>query len=264
MIEFYFIFCFVLFGDVMNILVCVSRVPDTASKIMVGSNGKGIDNNGIKYIVNPYDEFALEEALRLREKNGGTVTAVTVGTDAAVDVLRTSLAMGVDKAVLVKADENADSFNVAHNLAKVAREINPDLILMGRQSIDFDSFFMASTVAEMLEIGSASVVSKLTIDGNNVAAERDIEGGKETVAMTLPCIISCQKGLNDPRYPKLPDIMKAKSKPIETKDADAVAARTSVLGLEIPSKARAGVMLTNADEDLDKLVKLLHEDAKVI
>ncbi len=248
----------------MNILVCISRVPDTASKILVGADGKTIDKNGLKFILNPYDEFALEEGLRLREKNGGTVTAVTFGTDANVEILRTALAMGVDKAMLIKGDESADSFAVAQNLANVAKEINPDLILMGKQSIDFDSLQMPSMLAEILDMPSVSVVSKLTIDGTKVTAERDIEGGKEVVEASLPCIISAQKGLNEPRYPKLPDIMKAKSKPVETKDASSVANRVSILGLEIPSKQRAGVLLSGSDEDIDKLIKMLHEDSKVI
>jgi electron transfer flavoprotein beta subunit len=251
-------------GERMNILVCVSRVPDTATRIIVGGDGKSIDKNGVKYIVNPYDEFALEEGLRLREKNGGTVTAITVGTDAATDVLRTALAMGVDKAVLVKGDEPADSYYVAHNIAKVAKEINPDIIILGRQSIDFDSFQLPSMLAEMLGMPSVSVVSALKIENGSVQAERDVEGGKETVVCSLPCIISAQKGLNEPRYPKLPDIMKAKSKPIDTRDAEKTEPKTTIVGMEIPSKARAGKVLEATDANIDEIVRLLKEDAKVI
>lgn len=248
----------------MNILVCVARVPDTATKILVGADGKSIEKNAVKYIVNPYDEFALEEALRLREKNGGSVAALTIGTDANTDILRTALAMGVDKAILVRGDENMDSFAIAQNIAKIAKELNPDLILLGKQSVDFDSLQMPSMLGELLDMPSVSVVSKLTIEGTTLTAERDIEGGKEQVSANLPCIISAQKGLNEPRYPKLPDIMKAKSKPIDTRDAEAIANRTSVLALEIPSKQRAGKVLDANDANLDEVVRLLHEDAKVI
>lgn len=248
----------------MNILVCISRVPDTASKIVVGSDGKKIDNSGIKYVVNPYDEFALEEGLRLREKNGGSVTALTVGADAAKDILRTALAMGVDKAVLVKTDDAQDSYFTAQNLAAYAKTINPDLIIMGKQSIDFDSLQMPSMVAEMLDIPSISVVSKLTVDESKISAERDIEGGKEVVEANLPCIISAQKGLNDPRYPKLPDIMKAKSKPIEEVPAVASDLRVEVIGMEIPSKKRIGKVLEASDANIDEIVKALHVDAKII
>ncbi len=248
----------------MNILVCVARVPDTATKIMVGSGGKAIEQNGVKYVVNPYDEFALEEALRLREKNGGTVTAVTIGTDANVDVLRTSLAMGVDKAMLIKGDEPTDSYYVVANIAKVAKEISPDLILLGKQSVDYDSLQLPAMLGEMLEMPSVSVVSALTIEGDEVKAERDIEGGKEQVACKLPAIISAQKGLNDPRYPKLPDIMKAKSKPIDTREAEKTTPKTSILAIEIPSKARAGKVMEATDENIDEVVRLLNQEAKVI
>ncbi|MBM2816404.1 MAG: electron transfer flavoprotein beta subunit/FixA family protein [Ignavibacteria bacterium] len=138
----------------MNILVCISRVPDTATKIMVSADGKTIDAQGVKYIVNPYDEIALEEGLRLREKNGGTVTAIIVGTEISKDVLRTSFAMGCDKAVLIKATEPLDSFSVASSIAEYAREVSPDLILLGKQSVDFDSLQIPPMLAEMLDLPS--------------------------------------------------------------------------------------------------------------
>lgn len=248
----------------MNILVCISRVPDTVTKIVVGADGKNIDTNGVKFILNPYDEFALEEGLQLIEKNGGEVTALTVGTDACVDILRTALAMGAEKAVHVKtADSNFDSYFVAQNIAAVAKDLNPDLILFGRQSIDFDSNQLASMVAEILELPSVSVVSKLEIAGTTVNCERDIEGGKEVLETSLPCVLSVQKGINEPRYPKLPQIMKAKSKPIDTRNATGNNL-TNILKMEIPAKARVGKILGDSDADIAELVRLLHEDAKVI
>jgi len=248
----------------MNILVCISRVPDTASRILVGSDGKNIDTQGIKFVVNPYDEFAIEEGLRLREKNGGTVTAIVIGTEASKDVLRTALAMGVDKAVLVKGKEPDDSFYVARNLAEYAKTISPDLVLLGRQSVDYDSRQMASALGEMLGMPSISVVSKLTIENGKATAEKDIEGGKVVVEAALPCLISCQKGLNDPRYPKLPDIMKAKSKPIEEIVPAETQNKVTILDMTMPSKKRVGKILGAEDADIDELVKLLHEEAKVI
>lgn len=248
----------------MNILVCISRVPDTTTRILVGGNGVSIDTQGVKFIVNPYDEYAIEEGLRLREKNGGTVTSICVGPDAAKEQLRTALAMGVDKAILVKTEKSFDSFFAAKNIAAVARELNPDIIFLGRQSIDFDSFQLPSYLAELLELPSISVVSKLTIDGNKVFAERDVEGGKEIVETVLPCIISAQKGLNDPRYPKLPDIMKAKSKPIEEKQAIETDNKVTIISMEIPSRKRIGKILTDSDTDIEEIVKSLHEEAKVI
>ncbi len=248
----------------MNILVCVSRVPDSAARILVGNDGKSIDPQGVKYVVNPYDEFAIEEGLRLKEKNGGTVTAITVGQETAKEQLRTSLAMGVDKAVLVKTDKEFDSFFVANNIAEYAKQNNPDIIFLGRQSIDMDSLQVPSMLAELLQLPSVSVVSKMTYEEGKVIAERDIEGGKEVVEAVMPCIISAQKGLNEPRYPKLPDIMKARSKPIEEVDAVDSDNRVSVSKIEIPVKQRAGVILGGEDTDVDELVRLLHEDAKVI
>lgn len=248
----------------MNIMVCVSRVPDTATKIIIGSDGKSIDKQGVKYIINPYDEFAIEEGLRLREKNGGTVTAVAVGTEESKDILRTALAMGVDKVILVKGDVPEDSFYVANNLAEVAKQINPDLILLGRQSVDYDSLQIPPMLAELLDLPSVSVVSKLTIENGKILAERDIEGGKELVELSMPCIISAQKGLNEPRYPKLPDIMKAKSKPIDEIQAVLTDSRITVLKMEIPLKQRKNMILGSEDKDIDELVRLLHEEAKII
>ncbi len=248
----------------MNILVCVSRVPDTAVRVKIGSDGKTIDGQGVKFVVNPYDEFALEEALRLRTANGGEVTAVTVGSAQSTDILRTALAMGVDKVTLIKGRDDADSFYVAKNLADYAKEINPDLILCGKQSVDYDSMQMTSMLAEMTDMPSVSVVTKLDVESDKLKAERDIEGGKEIVEASLPCVISCQKGLNDPRYPKLPDIMKAKRKPIEERDATEVANRVSVLGMELPVKQRVGKIVGAEAADIDEVVRALHEDAKVI
>jgi electron transfer flavoprotein beta subunit len=247
----------------MNILVGISQVPDTTTKIVIGADSKAIDSKGVKYIMNPYDEFALEEALRLKEKNGGTVTAVTVGGDTAKDVLRTALALQVDKAIFIKSD-SADSFVIASNLAAVAQESKPDVILFGRQSIDYDSFQVAPMVAELLDMPSVTMTSKLEINGTSLTAERDIEGGKETVSASLPAVISAQKGLNEPRYPKLPDIMKAKSKPIEERAATSTAARTEIVGMELPAAKGKGKIFGDSDGDISELVKLLHEEAKVI
>lgn len=246
----------------MNIVVCISQVPDTTTKITVAPDGKKISSAGVKFILNPYDEFAIEEGLQLRTKYGGTVTAVTVGGDSAKEILRTALAMGVDKAILIKDDERDDSFVVAQNLTEAAR--GADIVIMGRQSIDFDSYGMAAMTAELLDIPSVSMVSKLSIDGAKAVAECDIDGGKETIELSLPCIISVQKGLNEPRYPKLPDIMKAKSKPIEERSSVSVPSRVQTLAMELPKTSRIGKILGDSDADIQELVRLLHEEAKAI
>ena len=248
----------------MNILVCISQVPDTTAKIQVSGDGKSIEKTGIKFILNPYDEFAIEEGLRLRERFGGTVTALTVGPETSKEILRTALAMGVDKAGIVKTDDILDSYNVAENIAGYAKSISPDLVIFGRQSIDFDSSGMAPMVAEMLDLPSISVVSSCNIENNAITAERDIEGGKEVLTCSIPCVISAQKGLNDPRYPKLPDIMKAKSKPIEEIASCHGSALVSLTSMALPSSKRVGMIVGDSEAEIASVVTALHEQAKVI
>lgn len=248
----------------MNILVCISQVPDTTAKIQVSGDGKSIEKTGIKFILNPYDEFAIEEGLRLRERFGGTVTALTVGPETSKEILRTALAMGVDKAGIVKTDDILDSYNVAENIAGYAKSISPDLVIFGRQSIDFDSSGMAPMVAEMLDLPSISVVSSWNIENNAITAERDIEGGKEVLTCSIPCVISAQKGLNDPRYPKLPDIMKAKSKPIEEIASCHGSALVSLTSMALPSSKRVGMIVGDSEAEITSVVTALHEQAKVI
>lgn len=247
----------------MNILVFASRVPDTAAKIMIAADGKNIDPKGVKFILNPYDEFALEEAISLKEKNGGQVTVITCGSSDSAEILRTALAMGADNAVLIKG-ENLDSYQTAYNLAEYSKSANFDIIFAGRQSVDFDSFQVPSMVAGLLNIPSISVVSKLEINGREVKAERDIEGGREVLETNMPCLISCQKGLNEPRYPKLPDIMKAKKKTIDEIDTKHIDAATSTVKMELPDKKRVGKILGSSDDDINEIIRSLHEDSKVI
>jgi electron transfer flavoprotein beta subunit len=250
----------------MKILVCISHVPDTTTKINLTSDGKTIDQAGVKFILNPYDEFAVEEGLRLREKNGGEVIAISVGPDQAKEAIRQALAMGADKGILVKG-EKADSFTVAEMLANALKPLGADIILMGKQSIDFDGMELAPMLSELLDLPAATVVVNLAIEGTNVTAEKEVEGGKEIISLTLPCIIAAQKGLNDPRYPSLPNIMKAKSKPIEEVSGTASGARTSILKMDKPEKKRANKLITadgNAQNAASELVKMLHEEAKVI
>ena len=248
----------------MNILVCISQVPDTTTKVQVASDGISIDKTGVKFILNPYDEFALEEGLQLREKFGGTVTALTVGGETSKEILRTALAMGADKAILIKDEHKNDSYAVAFQISEIAKTMNPDLLVLGRQSIDYDSFAMAPMLGELLGIPSISMVSSLTIDGNLIKAERDIEGGKEVLESSLPCVISAQKGLNNPRYPKLPDIMKAKSKPIEEIPSLSTDARISTMAMQLPISKRIGKVSGDSESEISDIVLALHEEAKVI
>ncbi|MFI5263271.1 MAG: electron transfer flavoprotein subunit beta/FixA family protein [Candidatus Kapaibacterium sp.] len=250
----------------MKIIVCVSHVPDTTTKINLASDAKNIDIGGVKFILNPYDEFAVEEALRLKEKNGGEVIALSVGSDSAKEAIRQALAMGADRGILVKGEKN-DSFNVAEMLAQAIKPLSADLILLGKQSIDFDGMEIAPMLSELLDLPAAAVITGLSIDGTNAVAEKEVEGGKEIISLPLPCIISCQKGLNDPRYPSLPNIMKAKSKPIEEIAGASSKPRSLVIKMDKPEKKRANKLINvdgNAARAAIELVKMLHEEAKVI
>jgi electron transfer flavoprotein beta subunit len=198
----------------MKLAVCINHVPDTAAKITIAADGKNIDKTGITFVLNPYDEIAVEECLRLKEKNSGEVIAISLGGDAHKETLRKALAMGVDKAVLLKDDSPRDSFSVSRALADYLKEISPDAIFFGKQSVDSDDAAVGTMVAEMLGLPSVSVAVRLEIANGTAIAEREIEGGKEKVQATLPAVITAQKGLNEPRYPSLKGIMAAKSKPI--------------------------------------------------
>lgn len=247
----------------MNILVAVSRVPDTATKIAIDGNGKAINETGVKFILNPYDEYAVEEALQKKAALGGTVTVATVGGDASQDVLRTALAMGADRAVIIKA-EVSDTFQAVNAFTEFAKTGEYDLILTGRQSIDYDSFQFAPMAAEMLNVPCVTMVTSLEIDGSTANCKRDIEGGSESISAPTPCVIAVQKGINEPRYPKLPDIMKAKKKPIDTVEGASVDARVEIRSMELPPAKTGGKILGNSDADIAELVRLLQEEAKAI
>ena len=248
----------------MKLAACINHVPDTAAKINVAAGGMSIDKTGVTYVINPYDEFAIEECLRLKEKNGGEVTVVSLGGDANKESLRKALAMGVDKAVLLKDEGVRDSFGVARGLADYLKEISPDVVFFGKQSVDYDDGAVGVMVAEMLGMPSVSVVVKLEVAGGTAIAEREIEGGREVVETPLPAVFTAQKGLNEPRYPSLKGIMAAKSKPIEERSLPALAAKAALVQMQKPPAKPAGRIIGTDASAVPELVKLLHEEAKVI
>jgi electron transfer flavoprotein beta subunit len=248
----------------MKLAVCVNHVPDTATKINIAADGKNIDKTGVTFIINPYDEFAVEEGLRWKEKNGGDVTAISLGGDAHKETLRKALAMGVDKAVLLKDDAPRDSYGVAQALAGYLKEIVPDAVFFGKQSVDCDDGAVGVMVAEMLGLPCVTVCVKIEVTGAKAIAEREIEGGREVVETTLPAVFTAQKGLNEPRYPSLKGIMAAKSKPIEERPAPPAPATSELIAmLKPPAKAAGKIVGTDASA-VPELVRLLHEEAKVI
>lgn len=249
----------------MKIIVCVSLVPDSTTKVKISDSKKSIDENGVSYILNPYDELAVEEALKLKEKNGGEVTAISFGTDKSKEAIKKAFQMGADKGVLIKSGSpDFDSYTVSKNLADFIKPLNPDIVLFGKQSIDFDGLLVPSMVSELLGIPCISVVVKLDITDGKVTAEREVEGGKEIVESTLPIVIGAQKGINDPRYPNLKSIMAAKSKPIEEIAATYSGNKTEITEMNLPPAKASGKIFVNGKDDVSELVRLLREEAKVI
>ena len=248
----------------MKIAVCVSHVPDTTSKIIVGQDGKNIDPNGLTFIINPYDEFAVEEALRLKEKFTGEVVVLSVGKDFVKESIKKAYAMGVDKGIWIKTEAELDSYSTAKLLVEQLNVIKPDIILFGKQSIDYDSGQVGILVAEMLNIPSVSVVTKLEINDNKVSCEREIEGGKETVETKLPVVITAQKGLNEPRYPNLKGIMAAKSKPIQEVASTSVENKIEILKMKKPESKSKGRILGSDASAVKELINVLHNELKLV
>lgn len=258
----------------MNIFVCVKQVPDTETKISVSSDKSWIDTKGVKWIMNPYDEFAVEEALKTKAATtGSTVTVITAGPKSrATDVLRTALAMGCDQAVLVDADERLDSFAVSKALAAaIKKEGEASLIFTGKQAIDDNAASVSQQLAEFLGIPHATVVSKISLDSDALTVERDAEGGaKEIVQLNRPCVVAANKGLNMPRYASLPGIMKAKKKPIKEYSladlsVEVGESKIEFTEFELPSeKPPARILDGEVEAQCTELVQLLREEAKVI
>ena len=246
----------------MEIVVCVKRVPATDSKIKVGADGRSIDPAGVEFVLNPYDEFAVEQAIRFKEKLGaGNVTVVSLGGQDTQKELRTCLAMGADKAVLLDDGGRAqDACSTAKAVAEWLKGVKHDLVLCGRQAVDFDDSQFAARLAGLLGLPCLTEVAVLELDGNTLRAERDIEGGREILGAPLPCVVSANKGLNEPRYASLKGIMAAKKKPLDTVAAANVAPALEIVALTMPPDRPPGRMLDNAAA----LVAALRNDAKVL
>jgi electron transfer flavoprotein beta subunit len=248
----------------MKIAVCVSHVPDTATKVRIGSDGKTIDPAGVTYIINPYDEFAVEEALKTKEKANCEVVVISVGGDASKESIKKALAMGVDQGILLKKDGYYDSFSVASALAEEIKAQNCDLVFFGKQSVDYDNSITGQLAAEILGYNCVSVVVSFKLEGNKITAEREIEGGREVVETELPAVITAQKGLNEPRYASLKGIMAAKKKVIEEKLAKDINNLTEIIKLSLPPAKQPGRIIGTDASAVPELVRLLREEAKVI
>lgn len=251
----------------MKIAVLIKQVPDTETKIVVKGDASGIDSTGVKYIMNPYDEFAVEEALKL----GGESTVIALGEERTVETIRTALAMGVQKAIHIDTQGKwYDSFATATVLAKVLKEGAYDLILCGKQAIDADNSQVVAMVAELLGLPQVMIVEKVEVEGDKAKITRRIGGGsKEVYESKFPLILGAEKGLNTPRYASLPGIMKAKTKPIDKKIAAELLGDVTPLvnfnNYSLPPEKQAGRKIEGEPADQAReLVRLLHEEAKVL
>jgi electron transfer flavoprotein beta subunit len=249
----------------VKILVTVKRVPDPETVIKIAPDGAGIVTDNVKWVVNPFDEIAIEEALRIKEKAGGAdVVLVSIGQKTAQEQLRTGLAMGADRAILVLAEQALEPLAVARVLAKLAEGEKPDLVLMGKQAIDDDSNCAGQMLAELLGWPQATFASKVELDGKSAKVTREVDGGLETLGVALPAIVTADLRLNEPRYASLPGIMKARKKelkeiPLADLGVDA-APKSRVVKLETPPKRSGGRKVGSVQE----LVQVLHNEAKVI
>ncbi len=249
----------------MKIAVCLKRVPDTTTKIVVAGDGKSIDEAGVKFVPNPYDEYALEAAIAFKEKAGAGETVVyALGADVTQETMRTALAMGIDRGVLLQSPGSPDGFEVAKALAAEIRTGGFDLVLFGKMAVDDYNHQVGIMVAELLELPCISAVSALAIDGGAVTAEREVEGGVEVVTCQLPAVITADKGINTPRLPSLKGIMAAKKKPLELKPVTLGAGGVTVTALALPPERQAGKIVGEGPDAVPALVQLLRNEAKVI
>jgi electron transfer flavoprotein beta subunit len=249
----------------VKILVPVKRVPDPATTIRVQADGSGIATDNVKWVINPFDEIAIEEALRIKEKQGsGEIVLLAIGQQAWQEQLRTGLAMGADRAILVRNDTALDSLAIARVIAKIATDEKPDLIIMGKQAIDDDSNQVGQMLAEVLGWPQATFASKVELDGTKCSVVREVDGGLETVAFELPAVITTDLRLNEPRYASLPGIMKARKKELKEIAADSLGIdltpKLKVKALAPPPKREAGKKVGSVAE----LIEALHAEAKVI
>ncbi|ETI67835.1 electron transfer flavoprotein, beta subunit [Neobacillus vireti LMG 21834] len=257
----------------MNIFVLMKRTFDTEEKVVL--KGGKINEDGAEFIINPYDEYAIEEAIQVRDANGGEVTVISVGGEETEKQLRTALAMGADKAVLINTEddvENADQFTTAKILGEFLKDKDADLIIGGNVAIDGGTGQVGPRVAELLNIPYVTTITKLEINGSSVTGTRDVEGDSEIIETSLPLLVTAQQGLNEPRYPSLPGIMKAKKKPLDELELDDldleeddVEAKTKTIEIYLPPKKEAGKVLAgDLNDQVKELVQLLHTEAKVI
>ncbi|HEX8168935.1 MAG TPA: electron transfer flavoprotein subunit beta/FixA family protein [Thermoanaerobaculia bacterium] len=259
----------------MNSVVCIAHVPDTESRIKLAADGRRIDEAGLKFIVSPYDEFALEEAIRLKEKSPGDVTVLTFGPERAQQALREALARGATKALHVKGESgDADALGIARVLAAAIKSVPHDLVFFGKQGVGTDNGLVGPMVAELLGYPQVNVVTKLEVADGKLTAHREIEGAEEVLECPTPAVVTAQKGLNEPRYASLKGIMAAKKIAIDTKSAadlgldenDILRQRVVITKLELPDEKSGGRKIDGADPNAaaQEILKYIRDEAKAL
>jgi electron transfer flavoprotein beta subunit len=247
----------------MKILVCISKTPDTTSKIAFKDSNSKFDETGVQWIINPYDEwYSLVRAIELKEKDAATtIHLVTVGGTDVEPIIRKALALGGDEAFRINADNN-DSYFIAAQIAEIAKQNSYDIIFSGKETIDYNSSSIGGMIAELIDAPYVSLATKFDLNATTASITREIEGGEEVCEVSLPIVVSCQKGVAEQRIPNMRGIMAARTKPLKVVEPVAIDALTSIASFEMPP-AKAGVKLVDAD-NVAELVRLLHEEAKAI
>jgi electron transfer flavoprotein beta subunit len=262
----------------MNLVACVKQVPSSEARIQIAADGRSIDRTNVEFVINPYDEYAIEEGLRIREKFGGTLTVITIGPQKAEEALRTALALGADRALIIKDEAllGGDCHSIARILAEVIRPLSADLVLCGKSTIDLDDHGVGVALAEILALPHVSIVSRIEwMDDKRIRAVREIEGATEVAEVTIPAVLTANKGLNEPRYPSLPGIMKAKKKPIEEVSSEQLGLDKSTMGeqgsrveitaLEPPPMRSEGKKLAgDPRESVMTVLRALREERKIL
>jgi electron transfer flavoprotein beta subunit len=249
----------------LKIAVCLRRVPDTTAKIVIGSSGTSIDETGIKFVPNPYDEYAVEAAIALKEQAGaGETVVVGLGGDTVQETLRTALAMGVDRAVHLQGAPSADGLENARVIADHLRAGAYDVILFGKLAVDDYGQQTGAMVAELLELPCATAITRLAVADGRASVEREVEGGVENASCALPAVFTCDKGLNNPRLPSLKGIMAAKKKPLDITPVSLAAGGVTIVSLALPPERAAGRIVGEGAAAVPALMQLLTAEAKVI
>ncbi len=245
----------------MKILVCISKAPDTTAKISFKDSNRKFEEAGVQWIINPYDEwYALVKAIELKEQDANnTIHLITVGGVDCEPIIRKALALGGDEAIRINVDSD-DSYCIAAQIAEVAKNGNYDLVLTGKETIDYNSSSIGGMLSELLDMPYISLATRLEIEGNTAKVSREIDGGEETAEVTLPLVVSCQKGVAEQRIPNMRGIMAARTKPLKVSEPITINALTSIVSFDLPP-AKANVKLVAAD-NVAELARLLHEEAK--